>query len=142
MSKITVVSLLASAFILTACQTTKQFDGHSGYSIESQSNGTATLSYTLASQQNMNMQQQKLQHACQKVLGQNKNYRIQILSENEVLASDSGANSTSGIALGNSHTSFGLSNTSTLNNSNDDYAVRQGLNARPNVLKTIRYTCS
>lgn len=132
---------VASAFTLTACQSApRQFNGHVGYQVESQSAYTATLSYTLAGRQNQQMDENKLQRACQKVLGMNKQYTLSILSVNEI-ANTAVQTEQFGRQLGQSRTSIGLSNTPDLHNS-ENYATRQALEARPSTLRVVRYSCS
>ena len=46
-----------------------------------------------------------------------------------------------GRQIGQSRTSVGLSNTQGLY-SDQDYATRQALEARPSTLRVVRYTCS
>ena len=46
-----------------------------------------------------------------------------------------------GVKLGNSRTTFGLTNSPDLNNS-EGYATRQALEARPSTLKVVRYHCN
>ncbi|CAB1214354.1 hypothetical protein [Acinetobacter bouvetii] len=136
--------LLGLGFIalgLVACQSTpRQYNGNVGYQVESQSNGSATLAYTLAGRQNQQMDESKLQRACQKVLGGNKQYKIAILSISEI-ANPAIQTPEYGRQLGHSRTSIGLSNTPDLYNS-EDYATRQALEARPATLRVVRYTCS
>jgi hypothetical protein len=132
---------VASALTLTACQSVpRQFNGHVGYQVENQSANTATLTYTLAGRQNQQIDENKLQRACQKVLGMNKQYTLSILSVNEI-ANTAVQTEPFGRQLGQSRTSIGLSNTPDLHNS-ENYATRQALEARPSTLRVIRYTCS
>ena len=86
------------------------------------------------------MDADKLQRACQKVLGANKNYKISVLSTNEIINPQT-AKDQAGVQLGHSRTSFGLSNTPSLNNS-EDYATRQALDTRPGTLHVVRCTCA
>ena len=131
---------LSSVFVLTACQTTpRQYNGSTGYQIESQTDSTATLAYTLAARGNQQLDERKLQRACQSVLNAQKVYKLNILSVNEI--PNPAQDEHYGIQLGQSRTSFGLSNTPSLNNG-EDYATRQALEARPSTLKVVRYTCS
>ena len=136
--------LLGLGFIalgLAACQSTpRQDNGYTGYQIESQSKNTATLAYTLAGRQNQQKDENKLQRACQKVLGANKQYTLSILSINEIV-NPATQPEKSGRQIGNSRTSIRLSNTPDLYNS-EDYATRQALNTRPSTLRVVRYTCS
>ncbi len=126
---------------LTACQTApRAFNGQSGYQIESQSADTATLAYTLAGRQNQQLDADKLQRACQKVLGGGKTYKLNILSVNEI-ANPALDNTQFGRQIGKTHTNFGLSNTPDLRNS-DNLGNMQALDARPATLRVVRYTCS
>ena len=131
----------AIALGLTACQSSKPYNGVAGYQVENQTSDTATLSYTLAGRQDRAKDEQKLQQACQKVLGANKTYRLAILSSNEIVNQNTQADEQYGRQIGNSRTSFGLSNTPDLHN-NDNLATREALNARPSTLRVIRYTCA
>ena len=126
---------------LAACQSTPlQYNGNVGYQIESQSPNSATLAYTLAGRQNQQVDERKLQRACQKVLGLNKQYKIDILSISEI-ANPAIQTPQYGRQLGHSLTSVSLSNTPDLYNS-EDMATRQALEARPSTLSVVRYTCS
>ena len=126
---------------LSACQSTpRQYNGNVGYQIESQSSDRATLAYTLAIRQNQKVDEQKLQRACQKVLGLNKQYKIDILSISDI-ANPAIQTPQYGRQLGHSRTSVSLSNTPDLYNS-EDMATRQALEARPSTLSVVRYTCS
>ncbi|MGA9697779.1 MULTISPECIES: hypothetical protein [Acinetobacter] len=126
---------------LAACQSTPlQYNGNVGYQIESQSPNSATLAYTLAGRQNQQVDERKLQRACQKVLGLNKQYKIDILSISDI-ANPAIQTPQYGRQLGHSRTSVSLSNTPDLYNS-EDMATRQALEARPSTLSVVRYTCS
>jgi len=126
---------------LAACQSTPlQYNGNVGYQIESQSPNSATLAYTLASRQNQQVDERKLQRACQKVLDLNKQYKIDILSISDI-ANPAIQTPQYGRQLGHSRTSVSLSNTPDLYNS-EDMATRQALEARPSTLSVVRYTCS
>lgn len=125
---------------LAACQSTpRQFNGNVGYQIESQTADTATMAYTLAGRQNQQLDETKLQRACQKVLGTSKTYKLSILSVNEIVNPQQDVEF--GRQIGQSRTSVGLSNTQGLY-SDQDYATRQALEARPSTLRVVRYTCS
>ncbi|MFW2083911.1 hypothetical protein ACNPQK_23520, partial [Acinetobacter guillouiae] len=101
---------------LSACQTTpRQYNGVTGYQIENQTEDSATLAYTLSGRADRDLDADKLQRACQKVLGENKNYKISVLSTNEIINPQT-AKDQAGVQLGNIRTSFGLSNTPSLNN--------------------------
>ena len=126
---------------LAACQSTPlQYNGNVGYQIESQSPNSATLAYTLAGRQNQQVDERKLQRACQKVLGLNKQYKIDILSISDI-ANPAIQTPQYGRQLGHSRTSVSLSNTPDLYNS-EDMETRQALEARPSTLSVVRYTCS
>jgi hypothetical protein len=138
-----IYKLLGLGFValgLAACQSTpRQYNGSVGYQIENKTDSTATLAYTLAGRQNQQLDENKLQKACQKVLGASKTYKLSVLSINEI--ENPVQDVEFGRQLGQSRTSIGLSNTPDLYNS-EDYATRQALNARPAVLHIVRYTCS
>ena len=126
---------------LSACQSTPQaYNGVTGYQIESRSQDHATLAYTLAVRSNQNLDEQKLQKACQKVLGSQKDYKITVLSVSEIINPTLNQHPY-GVQIGQSRTSFELSNTPSLNNS-QDYATRQALETKPTTLRVVRYTCS
>ena len=130
------------AFGLAACQSTpQQYNGQVGYRVESQTTNSATLAYSLAGRQNQDLDEKKLQRACQKVLGSNKTYTLQILSINEIANPAAAPSDSYGRQIGNSRTTIGLSNTPDLHSS-EDYATRQALEARPSTLRIVRYTCS
>ncbi len=140
MKKVHFLLIGISTILFTACQTAPQgYNGVSGYQIEQQNQNTALLSYTLAARTSEQKTAQRLQAACQKVLGQKQNYQIKILSQNEIINPQQD-NSSQGIQIGHSRASFGLSNTPDLKNA-DNYAANQALDARPDTLKVIRYIC-
>ena len=127
---------------LAACQSTPQtYNGHAGYQIEAQNATSATLAYTLAGRQNQQLDENKLQRACQKVLGINKTFKLSILSINEIANPAAAQTEQFGRQIGNSRASFGLSNTPDLRNS-DNLGAQQALDARPATLRVVRYTCS
>ena len=127
---------------ISACQTTpRQFNGMTGYQIENQGPNSATLADTLAGRADLKLDESKLQRACQKVLSSTQNYKISILSINEIMNPSRGQNDQQAVQLGQSRTSFGLSNTQSLNSS-EDFATRQALESRPSSLQVVRYTCS
>lgn len=127
---------------LSACQTTpRQYNGMTGYQIENQSTNSATLAYTLAGRKDQQLDKNKLIRACQKVLGTKQNYQINVLSVNEIINPSLGQKDQKNIKLGQTRTSFGLSNTQT-STSSEDYATRQALETRPSTLSVVRYTCS
>ena len=128
--------------MLTACQTApRSFNGTTGYQIESKTENQATLVYTLSGRADRDLDVDKLQRACKKVLGENKTYKLAVLSSTEIINPQINSDDKTGVQLGHSRTSFGLSNTPSLNNG-EDYATRQALEARPSTLHVVRYTCS
>ncbi|OTG83735.1 hypothetical protein [Acinetobacter sp. ANC 4648] len=142
MKNMKILGLGCIILALTACQTTpRHYNGVTGYKIENKTDNSATLAYTLAGRSDRKLDIDKLQRACQKVLGPNKTYKISVLSTNEIINPKTSEQDLTGVKLGHSRTSFGLSNTPSLNNS-EDYAMRQALETRPSTLHVIRYTCS
>lgn len=136
------VGLSCMTMLLAACQSTpRQFNGMTGYQIENKTSSSATLAYTLAGRANDRLDEQKLQRACQKVLGTKSSYKISVLSVNEISNPAMTGQGNSGIALGNTRTSIGLSNTQSMY-STEDLATRQALESRPSTLSVVRYTCS
>ncbi|WP_326518406.1 hypothetical protein [Acinetobacter sp. CAAS 2-6] len=126
---------------LSACQSTPQaYNGVTGYQIESRSENSATLAYTLAVRSDQTLDEKKLLKACQKVLGTHQNYKISVLSVNEIINPALNQHPY-GVQIGQSRTAFELSNTPSLNNS-QDYATRQALETKPATLRVVRYTCS
>ena len=125
---------------LAACQSTaRQYNGNVGYKVEHQTANTATISYTLAARKNQAVNESKLQHACEKVLGEKKKYTLKILSTNEIINQNKDVEF--GRQIGNSRTTVGLSNTPSLYNG-EDYATKQALESQPATLHVVRYTCS
>lgn len=134
-------SLLGCVLLLSACQTTPNaYNGATGYQIENKTENTATLVYTLSGRANQDIDAKKLQRACQKTLSPTKTYKISILSSNEI-QNPTAAETAYGMQIGQSRTSFGLSNTPNLNNG-ENYASRQSLETRPSTLRVVRYTCA
>lgn len=130
------------AFGLAACQTTSnEYNGLTGFQVESQTANSATIAYTLAGRQDRQKDENKLQNACQKTLGSSKKYQLAILSANEIANPKAAQDNNYGRQIGNSRTSFGLSNTPDLHNS-ENLATRDALDTRPATLRVIRYTCS
>lgn len=128
--------------ILTACQTTpRQFNGVTGYQIEDQSATSATIAYTLAGRANRDLDENKLQRACQKTFNSTKQYKLTVLSVNEIANPNFAQREKESVQLGQSRASFGFSNTQSYNSS-DDFATRQALDAKPSTLHVVRYTCS
>lgn len=142
MKNMKILSLGCIILGLAACQTTpRHYNGTTGYQIESQTANSATLAYTLAGRSDGKLDTDKLQRACQKVLGPNKSYKISVLSTDEIPNPAAIPQEKYGVQLGKSRTSIGLSDTPSLTNS-EDYATRQALNTRPSTLNVVRYTCS
>lgn len=139
MNRLKLALYLVSTILITACQTTAHVhNGLSGYEIESKSNETAVLSYTLAETNNTRKEQLKLQHACQQVLDRTKKYQIKILSENTMVTPEVKAQQN--IQIGQSKASFGLSNTQS-STSDQTIATNLALDTRPSTLKVVRYLC-
>jgi predicted small secreted protein len=140
MKKTNLFIIVTSALVITACQSTPhKFNGVTGYQIENKTTTSATIAYTLAARTNQDLDEKKLQHACNQVLGVGKTYKISILSVNEII--NTAQQEQYGVKLGNSRATFGLSNSPDFNNS-EGYATRQALETRPSTLKVVRYTCS
>lgn len=141
--KKTLLFLIAGSVIgLSACQSTpRQYNGNTGYQIENKTAHSATLAYTLAGRSNQQLDERKLQRACQQVLGTTQTYKLTILSVNEIANPAAVQNARDGLQVGNSRMSVGLTDTPSLNNS-EGYATRQALDAKPSTLKVVRYTCS
>ncbi len=140
MKKTNLFLIISSAVLITACQSMPhQFNGVTGYQIENKTTTSATIAYTLAARNNQDLDEKKLQHACNQVLGIGKTYKISILSVNEII--NTAQQEQYGVKLGNSRATFGLSNSPDFNNS-EGYATRQALETRPSTLKVVRYTCS
>lgn len=139
---VSAISLTFLAVLLSACQSTpRQYNGMTGYQIETQASNSATLAYTLSGRSDLKVDESKLQRACQKVLGGNQSYKLNVLSVNEIVNPSLGQNDNRSVQLGQSRTSFGLSNTQSINSS-EDMATRQALESRPSTLSVVRYTCS
>ncbi|AWA47376.1 hypothetical protein CDG57_04855 [Acinetobacter junii] len=140
MKKTNLFVIASSSLFISACQTSPhQYNGVTGYQIENKTATSATLAYTLAAYSNRDVDERKLQHACKQVLGAEKNYKISVLSVNEIM--NPTQQEQYGVKLGNSRTTFGLTNSPDLNNS-EGYATRQALEARPSTLKVVRYHCN
>ncbi|MCH7312750.1 hypothetical protein [Acinetobacter sp. ANC 4805] len=140
MKKTNLFLIISNAVLITACQSMPhQFNGVTGYQIENKTTTSATIAYTLAARNNQDLDEKKLQHACNQVLGIGKTYKISILSVNEII--NTAQQEQYGVKLGNSRATFGLSNSPDFNNS-EGYATRQALETRPSTLKVVRYTCS
>lgn len=124
---------------LTACQNVPQkYNGNAGYRLESKTNNSAIISYTLAVQPNHAFNQTKLENACKKTLGQNQSYNVKILSTDEII-NPANTNPSNGINIGHSKTTFGLANTNTGDN---NMASRTALGTHPNTLTVVRYQCT
>lgn len=142
MNKISLWSLLCSALVFTACQTTpQQYNGTTGYQVEKQDKNSATIAYTLSVRPNLQLDEKKLQRACEQVLGQQRSYRLNILSTNEIANPKALQDDQYGVQIGKTRASFGFSNTPDMNNS-ADYATKQALETRPSTLQIVRYTCN
>ena len=140
MKKTNLFFIVSGTLLIAACQTSShQYNGAKGYQIEDKTATSATIAYTLSARGNANLDEKKLQHACKQVLGAEKNYKISILSTNEIM--NPATQEKYGVQLGTSRTTFGLSNSPDLNNS-EGYATRQALETRPTTLTVVRYTCS
>ncbi len=140
MKKTNLFFLVSGTLLIAACQSSPhQYNGVTGYQIENKTTTSATIAYTLAAHSNRDIDEKKLQHACKQVLGAEKNYKISVLSVNEIM--NPTQQEQYGVKLGNSRATFGLSNSPDFNNS-EGYATRQALEARPATLKVVRYTCS
>ncbi|MEB3753451.1 hypothetical protein [Acinetobacter sp. MD2(2019)] len=123
---------------LSACQNMPQsYNGNSGYKVESQSSNSAIISYTLAVHANQNVNTTKLENVCKRVLGSNQNYKVDILSSSEII-NPASLPQQSGVQIGSSNATFGLSNTS----SNDNVTLRNTMQTHPSTLTVVRYRCS
>ncbi|EXB46181.1 hypothetical protein [Acinetobacter sp. 1000160] len=140
MKKTNLFFLVSGTLLIAACQSSPhQYNGVTGYQIENKTTTSAKIAYTLAAHSNRDIDEKKLQHACKQVLGAEKNYKISVLSVNEIM--NPTQQEQYGVKLGNSRATFGLSNSPDFNNS-EGYATRQALEARPATLKVVRYSCS
>ncbi|MBF7687032.1 hypothetical protein [Acinetobacter rathckeae] len=126
--------------LLSACQTSPQaYNGHTGYQVEQRTSQDAIINYTLAAKANANSNTAKLQNACKKVLGSQQDYKIEILSNSEII-NPANTPSSYGIGIGQSKTSFELAQ---INNTTDQStAARTALNTHPQTLNVIRYRCT
>ena len=138
----TVIGLGLTLLTLAACQTTpRQYNGVTGFQIENKTATTATLAYTLAGRANRDLDENKLQRACQKTLNTTKQYKLNVLSVNEIANPNFAQKDPQGVQLGQSRTSFGLSKPHG-DNITEFMATCQFLDARPRSLHVVRYTCS
>lgn len=136
----TCLSLSCIVLTVSACQNMPhEYNGKVGYQVENQSESSATLAYTLAARKNQQLDENKLKRACAKVLGTNKSYQLSILSINEV-SNSVATQPVYGRQLGQTRTSFGLSNTPDLHQG-ENLATRHALEARPSTLQVVRYRC-
>ena len=128
------------AGLLSACQSgAVQYNGATGLQIDSQTATTATLTYTIANRKNQQIDQKRLQSACQQVLGKTKQYQIEVLDVREVdNPTPSNANMQTVPVLG---TQVGFSNTPNLYNS-EAYATQTALDARPSTLNVVQFRCA
>lgn len=141
MKKIAIATTISSLLLsLSACQSTPQhYNGTTGYQIEQRNSNSAIISYTLATQSGNHINQEKLQNTCKKVLGATQNYRIDILSNSEII-NPNNQPATYGVGIGQSRTSFELAQ---INNASDqNNAARNALNTHPNILNVVRYRCN
>ncbi|MBF7685898.1 hypothetical protein I2F17_08725 [Acinetobacter sp. B10A] len=140
MKKICITLAISSLFVtLSACQTSPQaYNGHTGYEVEQRTANSAVISYTLATKTNQSANTVKLQSACKKALGAQKNYQIELLSNSEIVNPANHQNSY-GVGIGQSRTSFELAQ---INNSTDQTnAARTAMNTHPQILNVVRYRC-
>lgn len=132
--------IISTVLTISACQTTpQQFNGQSGYQVIEKNEDTATINYVLPTR--VDKHPAKLQAACQKVLGSNKQYKIQILSQIEI-PNQPVQTTEFGKQLGQSRTNIALSDTLGLYSDNNTATTNQALAVKPNALLSIRYTCS
>lgn len=136
-----VATVLGSLFALTACQSAQVYNGVSGYQVQSKNAQSAVLSYTLSAR-NAQVNQAKLQGACQQVLGKHKQYQIDILSQQEIVNPQTSREVEHGVSFKEgSNIYFGFSNSPSLHDS-QGYATRQALDVQPKMLSVISYRCS
>lgn len=134
------ITLALFATGLTACQNIPQsYNGNSGYKVESQTDNSAIISYTLAVRANQNANPTKLQNVCKHVLGANRDYKIDVLSTNEIV-NPANQPEQMGVPIKHTNATFGLSNTSISND--DNVALRNAMQTRPSTLTVVRYRCS
>jgi hypothetical protein len=142
MKTISIVSIILTTSILAACQTVpRQHNGVTGYEVENQAEQSATIAYTLSARANQEIDQVKLQRTCQKVLNSTQQYKINILSINEIVNPAYHQEASQQVQIGQSRASFGLSNTQSLHNT-EDFNTRQALENKPSLLQVVRYTCT
>ena len=142
MKKIEMIGSCLIVLMLTACQSVpRQHNGATGYQIENKSENFATISYTLSARANQNIDEHKLQRTCQQVLGHTQQYKTTILSVNEIANPNYKTQETQQVQIGQSRTSFGLSNTQSLY-SNEDYNTRLSLETKPSLLRVVRFNCT
>lgn len=137
MKKVVGLALLSVA--LTACQTPTSYNGVTGYQVESKSEQSAIIQYTMAQRANQTISESRLQQVCQQVLGKQQKYHIQILNQQEISAPKT-QNDDFGVRIGESRMKVGFSHSPDLHNS-EGYAGRQVLETRPNTLTVVRYQC-
>lgn len=137
MKKVVGLALLSVA--LTACQTSTSYNGVTGYKVESQSEQSALIQYTLAQRTNQAVNESRLQQVCQQVLGKQQKYHIQILNQQEISAPKI-QNDDFGVRIGESRMKVAFSHSPELHNS-EGYAGRQVSETRPNTLTVVRYQC-
>ena len=128
----------STLLLLSACQNMPQaYNGTSGYQVESKTSQSAILSYTLAVHANQQINQLKLQNACKKVLGNQKEYSITILSRNEI-ANPANFRTQNGVNIGHTQTTFSLVG----RQGSDNTTTRNTLDTHPETLQVVRYQCS
>lgn len=130
--------------LLTACQSIHPFDGQSGYQRESSDASGVIVSYVLDARSSDAAIQHKLTKACAKELGTSDDrVSFKTLDEKEFvnLNSANNAQEHQSIAIGNTHASFGFSNTPKLSNT-DNAANSYMLDSKPSMLKQITVQCT
>lgn len=137
MKKVVGLALLSVA--LTACQTPTSYNGVTGYQVESKSEQSAIIQYTMAQRANQTISESRLQQVCQQVLGKQQKYHIQILNQQEISAPKA-QNDDFGVRIGESRMKVAFSHSPELHNS-EGYAGRQVSETRPNTLTVVRYQC-
>ncbi len=125
---------------LAACSSMPSaYNGVTGFQVLQQDASSAELRYTLAARNNQTVDTAKLQAACQKVLGGHKTYQIDILNVQEIV-NPRKEDTKYGVTVPKTKAIFALSNTPSLNNS-QDMATRQALDTQPSSLTAVVYRC-
>ena len=144
MKTLLIFASVSAGLVLVGCQTVQPYNGKTGYQREPSAPQQTIISYTLDSKTTDALVQQKLQKACARVMNQPENsaIRVQIMDQKEfVNVNTMNAQADNRLALGNVEgTSFGLSNTPKLSNT-DNLATNQRLHEAPDSLKTITAEC-